>query len=316
MKSSVKSLAMALMLAMSVPAMAEIKPLNSVAVEINASIITYGDIERAVRAMRANPANKAIPNAQLAEAAKQQLLERALLVDAAKNQGLKASAAEVDTELNRRAQVGKTSVENIYAQAANMGFSRSAYRLEVAKDLLIERMLAGLQENIKIDDGQIQAYINQAQREGQALPTGSPFTVYQVRRILLNVNDKNTSSAVGERMRLIAQAVRQGSNFGELAQRYSQEAAAANGGVLELTEGHEPEKIEAMLQLLQAGQTSAPIQTAKNWQMLQMIGKRTESNPAKMQREAIYRRLAQQEQQKLQAQFLGQLQQNAVVREY
>ena len=74
MKSSVKSLAMALMLAMSVPAMAEIKPLNSIAVEINASIITYGDIERAVRAMRANPANKAIPNAQLAEVAKQQLL--------------------------------------------------------------------------------------------------------------------------------------------------------------------------------------------------------------------------------------------------
>ena len=49
---------------------AEIKPLNSIAIEINSSIITYRDIERVVREFKSRPGNKDIPEAQLVQAAK------------------------------------------------------------------------------------------------------------------------------------------------------------------------------------------------------------------------------------------------------
>ena len=59
-----------------------IRPLNSIAVEVNSSIITYGDIARMVKELRANPANKDIPDEQLSQAAKSRLVERTLLADA------------------------------------------------------------------------------------------------------------------------------------------------------------------------------------------------------------------------------------------
>lgn len=70
---------------------AEIKPLNSIAIEINSSIITYRDIERVVREFKSRPGNKDIPEAQLVQAAKNTLVERALLADAARAQDLKAT---------------------------------------------------------------------------------------------------------------------------------------------------------------------------------------------------------------------------------
>lgn len=312
----IKTLTAAILLASSFQAAAEIKALNSIAMEVNASIITYGDIERAVRVLRASPTNKDIPNSQLAAAARQQLMERALMVEAAKNAGLKATEAEIDAEIQRRALLAKTTPDALYAQAKSFGLSKKSYRLEVAKDLLSERVMMNVIEDVKVEDGKVLNYIQQAQKEGKTLPAGSPYTVYQVRRILMNINDTHTSKAVGDRIKLLAQAVQQGQDFATLAKRYSQEAAAVNGGLQELSEGLVPAKVEAMMRIVPNGQISAPIQTAKNWQMLYMVSQRTENNPAKMQEHAVRLLLLKQEQQKAQGQFLGSLQHWTVVRQF
>ena len=312
----IKIITLASLLAIHFQAAAEIRVLNGVATEVNASIITYGDIERTVRLLRSNPASASISNEELAKTAKQQLMERALLVYAAKEQGLKVTSAEIDAELNRRATAAHTTVENLFNQTKKLGWSRDAYRLEVAKDLLVERMIDSMNESVKVSDNDIQAYINQAQKDGQVVPSGNPYTVYNVRRIVLKINENNKAAAVGDRMKLIAKSVQSGSDFGTLAKRYSQEAAAAQNGVVELPENSQPEKVEAMLQLLKVGETSAPIQTTQNWQMLQMLGKRTEIDPTKTQREAIRRLLVRKEQQKQQTQFMQQLMHDAVVNNF
>lgn len=312
----IKTLTAAILLASSFQAAAEIKALNSIAMEVNASIITYGDIERAVRVLRASPTNKDIPNSQLAAAARQQLMERALMVEAAKNAGLKATEAEIDAEIQRRALLAKTTPDALYAQAKSFGLSKKSYRLEVAKDLLSERVMMNVIEDVQVEDGKVLNYIQQAQKEGKTLPAGSPYTVYQVRRILMNINDTHTSKAVGDRIKLLAQAVQQGQDFATLAKRYSQEAAAVNGGLQELSEGLVPAKVEAMMRIVPNGQISAPIQTAKNWQMLYMVSQRTENNPTKMQEHAVRLLLLKQEQQKAQGQFLGSLQHGTVVRQF
>ena len=150
-----------------------IKPLNSIAFEVNSSIVTYGDIERMVNELKSHAANQGIPQEQLVQAAKTRLLERALLADAAKQQGMKVPNEMIDNELNRRAQAENTSVEALYAQAQKNGYRRSTYRLEVAKDLLIEHMLSGLNNDVKITDAQIDAALQQ----GRNLPNGEPYTV-------------------------------------------------------------------------------------------------------------------------------------------
>ncbi|XXQ67717.1 peptidylprolyl isomerase [Neisseriaceae bacterium B1] len=312
-----RTLAALIALNISFQAAAEIKPLNSIAIEANSSIITYGDIQRVVSELKSRPANKGIAEAQLVQAAKTTLLERALLADAARQMGLKVTDKQIDAELNRRAAAEKTSVNGLYKQAAAQGYSRQAYRVEAAKNILIERMFADLTDNIKISDAQINQAISQAQSSGQALPQGKPYTVYTIRRLLLNANSQANMPAVGERIQQIARAVQQGTPFETVASRYSQEPQAANGGIHDdITDGMLPAAAEELLHKMQAGQISTPVASGTTWQMLQLISSRTENNPEKMQREAVRRALLRAEQQKAQQQFIGQLQQSAVIREH
>ncbi|RRD89117.1 peptidylprolyl isomerase [Conchiformibius steedae] len=297
-------------------AAAEIRTLNSIAAEINGNIITYGDIARTATVMHENAGRADIPREQVLQAARQSLMERALMVDEARNKQLKTTPAEIDNEITRRANQAGVNTDKIYADAARLGWNREQYRLEVAKDLLIEKVMADLTEGINITPHQIDQYIESAAKENRTLPAGEPYTVYQVRRILIKISKNNTASSVGKRMDLIANAVVQGNDFGALAKRYSQEPAAAQGGLQDLTDHSEAPKVEALLQKLSVGQTAAPVQTAHNWQMLQLVGKRTETDPEKIRREAVRRLLRTQELEKAHQQFVERLQHNAVVREY
>lgn len=316
LNNKLRVLTVAVLLATSFQAAAEIKALNKIAAEVNGNIITYGEIERTARTMAVGSDMTGIKPEQVLLAAKQALVERILLVDAATKEGLRVTETQVNSEINRRAALRKTTAANLIAEAKKLGFSEKTYRLEVAKDLLIDHMQSKIQDGIVVSDSDINTYIDKARKAGETLPQGEPYTVYQIRRILLNVNQSNTDTAVGNRMNQIMAALQQGVDFGELARRFSQESAAANGGVLEVTERSEPKRVENFLTTMNVNEITVPIQTSQNWQIFRLLGKRTESNPEKMQREAIRRLLLQQQQQKAHQQFVGQLQQNMVVREY
>jgi len=290
-----------------------IKPLNRIVMEVNSSVITYRDIERTVRELKSRNAGQNIPEEQFVQAAKQRLLERALIADAARQQQLKATPSGIDEELKRRAAAENTSVENLYKKAQANGYTREAYRLEVAKDVLADYLLSDLNNNVNISDAQI----NEALKSGAALPQGEPYTVYTIRRIILQAGNQANMSAVENRMQQIAQAIQQGSDFATIAKRYSQEAEGANGGLHDnITDYMLPENLENLIHQMQPGQITSPQRVGTSWQIIQLVSSRTENDPAKMQREAVRRQLVQQARQANQAQFVQQLQQNAVVREY
>ena len=289
-----------------------IKPLNRIAMEVNSSVVTYGDIQRTIRELKSRNAGQNIPEEQFVQAAKQRLLERALIADAARQQQLKATDSGIDEELKRRAALEHTTVENLYKKAQTNGYTREAYRLEVAKDVLADYLLSDLNNNVNINDAQI----NEALKSGAALPQGAPYTVYTIRRIILQAGSQANMSAVENRMQQIAQAIQQGSDFAAIAKRYSQEAEAVNGGLNEVSDDMLPENVEKLIHQMQPNQITSPQRVGTSWQIVQLVSSRTENDPAKMQREAVRRQLVQQARQANQAQFVQQLQQNAVVREY
>nr|WP_314271565.1 peptidylprolyl isomerase [uncultured Kingella sp.] len=291
---------------------AEIKPLNSIAVEVNSSIITYGDIERTVRELKSRNAGQNISEEQYVQAAKARLLERALLADAARQQNLKVTPEGIDAEIARRAAAAKTTPAALYAQAAKAGYTREAFRLEVAKDLLTDYLLNDLNADIKITDAQI----DEAMAGGKPLPKAEPYTVYTIRLIALQAGNQENMPAVRKRMEQIAAAIEHGSDFAQIARRYSQEAASANGGLHEISDYMLPENVETLLHQLKPGQMTAPQRVGMGWQLIQLVSERTENNPAKMQREVVRRQLVREARQAVLAQFVQQLQQGAVVREY
>lgn len=293
---------------------AEIKTLNGIAMEVNGSIITHGDVARTAELMAgAAPAEAKKAGTQaLLQAARASLLERELVVSAARSQDMKVQPQEVDNALAQRARRAGVSVKKLYEDAAAFGMSAKQFRADAAKDLLAERVLAGINEGIKVGDKEISAYL----REGKPVPEAKPYTVYQIQRIVLGINQTNTAVSVGQRMKAIADAVRNGGDMAVLARRYSQEHAAGAGGVLEVNEFSQPEKVEALLQTLRPGQLAEPVQTASGWQLVRLLDKRTETDPEKIRREAVRRVVWAQERDKAHQKFLEELQHNAVVREY
>lgn len=295
---------------------AEIKPLNSIALEVNSGVITYADIQRAVNELKSQPANQDVPTEQLTQAAKNHLFERALLSDAARQMGLKVTPAQIDFEIQQRAEQAKITTKQLYQQAAKNGYSEQAYRIEIAKDLLVKQVLADITDNVKVSDAQIKQVYDEAQAKGVALPTGQPYTVYTIRRLILNADGQQNMPAVGERILQMFHAVQQGTSFEALIRRYSQEPQANNGGIHEISDGMLPAIAEEILHHMKPGEITPVIASGTTWQMFQLIDSYTETNPEKMQREAIRRSLLQQERQKAQQQFIGQLQQSAIVREF
>lgn len=287
-----------------------IKALNSIAIEANSSIITYRDIDRMVYELKSHVANQNIPDAQLIQAAKTRLLERALLADAARQQGLKVTQAGIDDEIQQRAQKINSTPDALYATAAAHGYTRHAYRMEVAKDILIEHMMSNLNNDIHISDAQI----NEAMKQGN-LPKAEPYTVYTIRRVILKTDKQENMPALEQRMQQIFGAIKKGSDFAAIAQRYSQEPEATHGGLHDnITDYMLPERIENLLHTLKPGDLIAPQQSGTSWQVIQLVSKRVENNPDKMQREAVRRQLVRQAQQENHAQFVAQLQQGAVIR--
>lgn len=317
MKQTLRLLTLAAALAASAQSAAEIRPINGIAAEVNSSIITYGDIQRSINRLKAAPGSKDIPEAQLAQAARAALMERTLLSDAAKAQGMTVSEAQIDAELARRAAEQNTAVDALYQAAAAHGYSRQAFRVETAKDLLIDRQFADINDSVRVTDAQISAVAAQLQAAGQPLPQGVPYTVYTVRRLLLNAGSQANMNAVGKRIGQIAEAVKKGSDFTAIARRYSQEPQAGSGGLHRDISLHAlPQNVAAMVEKMQPGQITIPVASGTTWQMVQLVESRTETDPDKIRREALRLAVIQAEQQKAQQQFIGQLQQSAVVREY
>lgn len=312
----IKIMTTAVLLAYSFQAAAEIKLLNGIAAEVNGSIITYSDIERGVRLLRTKPESQGISNADLSTIVKNQLIERATILDAAKQQNFKVTPAEINAESQRIASLQNTTLEGLNDYYSNLGWGKDEYRREIAKNLLVQKITARTMESVEVSDSDIQNYIDEAKKNGKVIPSGSPFTVYKVQRIVLKIKENHTDSAVGERIKQIARSIENGSDFGTLAKRYSQEAAAAQNGITEISQNTEPPKVDAMLQILQPQQTSAPIQTSQDWQIIKMISKRTEIDPDKTQRQAIYNILKQQKQQEAYTKFWQQLSQDLFVQNY
>ena len=197
--NQLRALSVAILLGLNMQAMSAptaIQPLNSIAVEVNGSIITYGDIERLVKELKSRAGNQGVADAQFVQAAKTRLIERALLADAARQQNLKVNQAGIDQELEQRAKNDNATVEKLYAKARSLGYTREAYRAEVAKDMLIAYMLNDANASINISDAQI----NEAMKAGN-LPEAEPYTVYTIRRIILNADNEANMPAVEQRLK-------------------------------------------------------------------------------------------------------------------
>jgi peptidyl-prolyl cis-trans isomerase SurA len=116
-------------------------------------------------------------------------------------------------------------------------------------------------------------------------PPGAPseegpkmVTQVHVRHILIKVTKVMSDEQARQRLLDLRQRIENGANFATLAQKYSEDASAPQGGDIGwISPGETVPDFEKAVDALQVGQVSEPVRTQFGWHLIQVLGRRTKN---------------------------------------
>jgi parvulin-like peptidyl-prolyl isomerase len=248
-------------------------PRDEPAAKVGAVFITQAQVEREfsrVLALREQlgPSPDAAWRAHKRRAILQDLIERALLEQAAQDRGLQVTPAQVDQEQRRRIEttfLTRAAFDN-HLQKAHR--TEDEYRDELKKDLLLARLI-GAKDAIFIPREQLEALYQDRKPDLQArervklsaLVLKVPPRADPAQRKELELRAKS----------LCLQARARGTDFAALARQYSEAPTAAQGGLLGWVYPSQLEEhMAAQVFKLPVGAVSDPIQTRLGFQVVKV----------------------------------------------
>jgi len=198
------------------------------------------------------------------------IAEHNLILNEAKNAGITATDAEVDsiTQRNYKNSNGK---ERYLRILKSIGLDEDYANTEVRNQLMVKNYLnAVLYKDIKISESEIIAlYI----RDKTAT----------VRHILLSTRDKSESekTQIREEMVKLLQKVKTGADFAELAKQHSQDpGSAAQGGLIaNFGRGAMVPEFEDAAFSIQPGEISDIVETQYGYHIIKVIERKSEERP-------------------------------------
>ena len=253
--------------AMSQPIVAkEVRWVDRIVVIVNQDIITERDINDLVGNLKATmPKGQAVNNEELRQTAIEQLIDKKLILQAAKRMNITASNAEIQNQIEQIAQSQNMSVEKLYQVVAKEGVNKDALHKTIAENIAIEKTTAQYMADVKVTDADVQQFLSQ-----NNLPNELPQ--YAVSHILIKTDDKKGDDAVRTQLVNIRKKLSQGVSFADLARQYSQDTASAtNGGSIGwVSLGSSSPTFDNALKNMQKGDVSSPIKSEFGWHLIQL----------------------------------------------
>lgn len=262
------------------------KPVSKdVAATVNGRPITYAGLDRAIAAQFPNAPLKANADqtTQLRLETLRALIDNEILLQRAEKEGLLASDADVEAKFNEdKAMYTQEQFQKLLEQRK---MSVSDLKAQIRRDLSVQKLFnKEIGSHISISDADVAAFYNANKasfnlaenkvRLAQILvtPTADP-----------NVNNLKNDKAQNDqqarsKIQMIDLRVRQGEDFGTLAQNYSEDAnTAPNGGDLGFVPESALEKVNPELRKvildMTPGQVSPVIHTAEGYRIIKLISK-------------------------------------------
>lgn len=258
---------------------------NDVAATVNGRPVSYSELNRTIAAQFPNAPMK--PNddqtTQLRLETLRSLIDEEVLVQRAEKEGLLASDGDVDAKYGEtKAPYTQEEFQKLLAQRK---MSLVDLKAQIRRDLSVQKLVnKEIGSHISISDAEVTAFYN-------ANKSSFNFPENQVRlaRILVtptpdsNVRNLKNDKAQNEeqartKIQMIQLRLRQGEDFGGLAQNYSEDPnSAQNGGEL----GFLPESaldkanpdLRKIILDMTPGQVSQIIKTPEGYQIIKLISK-------------------------------------------
>jgi peptidyl-prolyl cis-trans isomerase SurA len=238
------------------------------------------------------------------------MINERLIALAADKLNVTVTTKEVDDQIKLRAADLKMQVAELVAEANRMGFSEDGFRDEIRREILYHKMLeTRVRSRVRVTDDDVNDFYKNLQAKERAQ---QPFRASEI------VIDLPTGPG-GEKARLLADALvksaRTGYDFATLARKYSIAPSREKGGDLgtKMPGGYGKLADEAVLRL-DVGQVSEPLVVGATL----VIVKVTQRAPSQIPpldevKDLIFRRVAQDQEQKQVKLWLDELKQGVYI---
>jgi peptidyl-prolyl cis-trans isomerase SurA len=251
---------------------------------VNGRPITYSELDRAIAAQfPAAPKSNADQTTQIRLEALRALIDNEIMLQRAEKEGLLASDADVEAKFNElKAPYTKEQFQKVLDQRKmNVSDLKAQIRRELSVQKLFNKEIGS---HISISDADVSAFYNANKasfnlaenkvRLAQILVTPTPDP---------NINNLKNDKAQNDqqakaKIQMIDMRVRQGEDFGTLAQNYSEDAnTAPNGGDLGFVpesalDKANPELRKAIMEMT-PGQVSPVLHTPEGYRIIKLIAK-------------------------------------------
>lgn len=261
------------------------KPVSAdVAATVNGRAITYADLDHTISAQFQNAPLKSSDDQtmDLRLNTLRTLIDQEILLQRAEKEGLMATDADVDTRFNEmKAPYTQEEFQKLLDQRK---LSAQELKTQIRRDLSIQRLFnKDIGSHIAISDADVAAFYN-ANKDNYNLAENT----LHLAQILVtphpdpNVhnlkNDKaQTEEQARNKIQMIQMQLRQGEDFAKIAQEYSEDSSAANGGDLgrvpeSALDKVNPELRKAILDMM-PGQVSPILHTPEGYRIFKMYSR-------------------------------------------
>lgn len=261
------------------------KPVSpNVAATVNGRPISYAELDRAIAAQFPNAPLKA--NSDQATGVRLEalraLIDNEIMLQRAEKEGLLASDADVDAKFNElKAPYTKEQFEKLLEQRK---MSVADLKAQIRREMSVQKLFnKEIGSHISISDADVAAFYNANKgsfnlpenkiRLAQILVTSTPDA-----NISNLKNDKaQNDQQARNKIQMLELRIRQGEDFASLAQAYSEDQFAANGGDVgflpeSALDKANPELRKIILDMT-PGQVSPVIHTPEGYRIIKLISK-------------------------------------------
>ena len=238
---------------------------------VNNEVITGSDIDQRMALIVASQPDFNIPPEEMARFRAQilrNLIDETLQIQAAQQQEIDVSTAEVDSYFERVAQQGRRTPQSFAAFLRSVGSSERSLKRQIRAELAWQRLQRRwIEPFVTVGDDEVNRILEQLRvRRGS--------TEYHLAEIYLSATPE-TAAEVQANVARIIQQIRNGASFQAYARQFSEASTAAAGGDLGwLRLEQMPEEFAALAQQMPVGAVSNPIQVGGGYSVLLMVDKR------------------------------------------
>jgi peptidyl-prolyl cis-trans isomerase SurA len=259
-----------------------IELLDRIVAVVNTDVITQSELDRERRIAIATLRKQgtALPQRELLD---KQLLERMitknLLVQQARQTGLRASDADLENALQRIAAENKMDVPQLRTAIEQSGVGFDRFREDVRSEIVISRLRdREIESRVTVTDAEIQNFV----RSQQESP-GDKADEYKLSHILVQVPEQATPEELKlrrGRAEAALAALKEGTDFRQVAASYSDAPDALQGGEMGWrAAGRLPGIFLQALNSMKVGQVSDILRSPAGFHLVKLADKRGNDTP-------------------------------------